>query len=122
MEPDQYIAVWLVFVNIKPVAGFKFHDLIESKRKNENYIGAWANILVRADTIQNVLEILPAGLKQLNFEVEFIDKIENFKSLVDYKEISPEVIEEADWLLCTPYFFKISDRIFPYEPVEDWEE
>lgn len=122
MEPDQYTAVWLVFVNIKPLDGFKFHELIEAKRKNENYVGAWANILVRADNIHKALEIVPAGLKELSFEIVFIDKIENFKSLVDYKEVAPEVIEEADWLLCTPYVFKISDRIFPYEPVEDWEE
>jgi hypothetical protein len=122
MEPDQYLAVWLVFVNIKPLDGFKFHELIETKRKNENYIGAWANILVRADTIHKALEIIPRGLKELNFEILFIDKIENFKSLVDYKEIAPEVIEEADWLLCTSYVFKISDKIFPYEPIEAWEE
>jgi len=55
-------------------------------------------------------------LDELNFEVIFIDKIENIGSLIEYKEISnDDVKSEADWLLKNNFVFKISDRLFPYK-------
>jgi hypothetical protein len=61
------------------------------------------------------LEILPLGLKEKNFTVEFIEKIENFMPMVERKEVKKEVIKEADLLLKSKYVFQISDRIFPYK-------
>lgn len=54
-------------------------------------------------------------MDELNFEVTFIDKIENIGSLIEHKEISNDVKSEADWLLKNNFVFKISDRLFPYK-------
>ena len=50
-------------------------------------------------------------MDELNFEVTFIDKIENIGSLIEHKEISNDVKSEADWLLKNNFVFKISDSI-----------
>ena len=113
---DNYKNIWLAFVQIKPEKGYSFRELIESDEENEkNYIGAWANLLIKADTINEALQILPEGLKEKNFEVVFIDKIENVQSMVEYEEIDIKVLREIDWLLSTDYIFMISDKIFPYD-------
>lgn len=54
-------------------------------------------------------------MDELNFEVIFIDKIENIGSLIEYKEISNDIKSEADWLLKSNFVFKISDRLFLYK-------
>jgi hypothetical protein len=115
MTNTKYKNVWLAFVQIKPEENYSFEELIESDEENEEkYMGAWANILVKADTINEALEIIPQGLKEKNFEVVFIDKIENVQSLVEYEEIDLKVLKEIDWLLSNEYVFMISDKIFPY--------
>ena len=117
MKSEKYIQLWLIFLNIKPKAGFLFNDLIdgEGNDSENNFIGAWANVLIKAHTIKEALQIAPLGLEELGFNIEFIDKIENVKSLIDNKEIKKEVIEEGDWLLDSNFVFRLSDRIFPYE-------
>ena len=112
----KYKNTWLSFVNIVAETD-KINDLIdlEGEEDNSNYSGAWANIIVKAETIKEAIDIIPLGLGELDFNVEFIDKIENIASLVEYDEISEDVIKEVDWLLSTNYVFKISDKIFPYE-------
>ena len=112
---DGYIKLWLVFVNIKPQKGYNFSELIDSEGiQTENYIGAWANAIVKADTINQALTICPLGFAELGFEVEFIDKIENFNSLVEYDELKEDVIKEGQWLLQSNFVFKISNKLFPY--------
>ncbi|MGV3642368.1 MAG: hypothetical protein ACO1NZ_17730 [Adhaeribacter sp.] len=115
MTTTKYKNVWLAFVQIKPEEDYSFGELIESDEENEEeYIGAWANILIKADTLNEALEIVPLGLKEKNFEVVFIDKIENVQSLVEYEEIDLKVLKEIDWMLTTEYVFIISNKIFPY--------
>ena len=115
MTTTKYKNVWLAFVQIKPEEDYSFRELIESDEENEEeYIGAWANILVKSDNIYGALEIVPLGLKEKNFEVVFIDKIENVQSLVEYDEIDLKFLKEIDWLLSNEYVFMISDKIFPY--------
>jgi DNA-dependent RNA polymerase auxiliary subunit epsilon len=120
MKKLKYSNLWLLFVNIKARKGLKFVDLIdtddaESMDSRKKYIGAWANLLIKADTINKAIDIAPLGLKELNFEIKFIDKIENLGSLLEYNEIKNDVIEEAEWLLKSGFIFKISDKLFPYE-------
>lgn len=120
MKIEQYSKLWLVLVNIKAKEGFAFEDLIDFEDKpKEKYLGAWANILVEAETINEALDITPRGLDEQNFQVEFISKIENLESLVEHQEISEDVIEEADWLLQSNFVFKISDKLFPYSSLEE---
>lgn len=117
MKKDKYKykSIWLVFVNIVPEPNYQFDDLIDNEANDlQKYVGAWANILVKAQTIDEALKIAPVGLRELKFEIEFVEKIENFQSLVDYNEANTEIIKEADWLLKSKYKFKISDRLFPY--------
>ncbi|RZK25640.1 MAG: hypothetical protein EOO43_04985 [Flavobacterium sp.] len=109
----NYLRIWLVFVEINAHEGFDFNDLIEGSSPGRIYIGAWANILVKSETITEAIELLEGGLRELNFKIIFIDKIENFNSLVEYDEVDKEVITEADWLIKSTYKFKISDKIFP---------
>ena len=107
MKSEKYIQLWLIFLNIKPKAGFLFNDLIdgEGNDSENNFIGAWANVLIKAHTIKEALQIAPLGLEELGFNIE----------LIDNKEIKKEVIEEGDWLLDSNFVFRLSDRIFPYE-------
>jgi DNA-dependent RNA polymerase auxiliary subunit epsilon len=57
---------------------------------------------------------LPLGLRELKFEIEFIEKIENISSLIENDELKSDVKIEVDWLLNSEFVFKISDKIFPY--------
>ena len=115
MMTNNYRNVWIIFVQIEPEENYSFEELVESDEADEEkYIGAWANVLVKADTINEALDIIPQGLKEKNFEVVFIDKIENVESLVEYEEIDLKVLTEIDWLLSTRYVFMISDKLFPY--------
>lgn len=117
MSRKKYSDCWLVFVNLKARDGYIFNDLIDlsDSTSDMNYKGAWANIIVKADTINEALEIVPLGLEELDFEIVFIDKVENIASLVEYKEVSDDVLLEVDWLLRSKYVFKISDKLFPYK-------
>ncbi|MGV3502983.1 MAG: hypothetical protein ACO1O1_04700 [Adhaeribacter sp.] len=117
MKQRKYKQLWLSLVNFKSEAGKNFKDLIDlddQEIKDQKYIGAWANILVKADAINQAIEIIGLGLQELNFEVIFIDKIENIDALVEKKELNDDVMDEANWLLESDFVFKISDRIFPY--------
>ncbi|MBS4065149.1 MAG: hypothetical protein KGZ74_11350 [Chitinophagaceae bacterium] len=112
----MYDKVWIAFVNIQALEGAKFNDLIEidSDKQSEEYIGAWCNVLIVNDKINEVPDIIEAGLSELYMKVKFIDKIQNLASLIEYDEIGEGVIKEAEWLLKTKYIFKISDKLFPY--------
>lgn len=113
---NKYKNTWLAFVNIIAKNG-KITDLIdlEGVEDNSDYSGAWANVIVKGTTINEAIEIIPLGLEELGFSVDFIDKIENISSLIEYDEVDENVIEEVDWLLSTDYVFKVSDKLFPYE-------
>jgi hypothetical protein len=117
---NEYRKVWLAFVQIEAQENYSFNDLIDSENAGTpEYVGAWANVLVKAEDINKALEIVPQGLDEKKFNVIFVDKIENVASLVEYKELDANVMQEVDWLLSTDYVFMISDKIFPYvEPVE----
>jgi hypothetical protein len=111
-----FIELWMVFVNIKAKNGFDFRDLIDSYEKNKNeFKGAWANILIKAETISEAIDIVPLGLEELNFDAVFIDKIENIGTLAENNELNAGVVKECNWLLESGYVFKISDKLFPYE-------
>ena len=113
---NKYKSTWLAFVNIIAKNG-KITDLIdlEGVEDNSDYSGAWANIIVKGTSINEAIEIIPLGLEELGFSVDFIDKIENISSLIEYDEIDEKVVEEVNWLLSTDYVFKVSDKLFPYE-------
>ena len=115
MANEEYLKLWLIFVNIKAKKGLIFSDLIDSEGiQKDNYVGAWANVIVKANTINEALEICPLGLSELGFEIEFIDKVENFMSGVENNELSFEVINEGKWLLQSSFLFMVSDKLFPY--------
>jgi hypothetical protein len=112
---NEYKKVWLAFVQIEAQENYSFNELIDSEnRHTPEYVGAWANVLVKAENINQALEIVPQGLDEKKFDVIFIDKIENVASLIEYKELDENVMQEVDWLVSTDYVFMISDKIFPY--------
>lgn len=116
MKKD-YTKLWLIFVNISPQQGMKFVDLVDLEQNEsteDEYIGAWANIIIKADTIQEAIEIVYEGLAEKNFVISFIDKIENLESLIEKNELKMDVLKEVNWLLKSNYVFKISDKLFPY--------
>lgn len=117
MKSKKYSNFWLAFVNMKAKDGLVFTDLIDldGLHDNINYNGAWANIIVKSESINEALDIVPLGLGELGFEVIFIDKIENIGSLIEYKEITDDVKDEVDWLSESEFVFKISDKLFPYK-------
>ena len=71
-------------------------------------------MLVKANTISEVVNILNDGLKELQFEVEFIDKISNMASLVEENEVSQEIISDADSLIDSDYKYVFCDELWPY--------
>ncbi len=115
----MYKSVWLALVDIEAGKGNMFHELLDFEGElEEQYIGAWGNILVICDRINEVPDIIEKGLNELGMRILFIDKIENIESLINENGITEEVIEEVDWLLNSDYIFKISDKLFPYSERE----
>ncbi|MFA0964288.1 hypothetical protein AB9P05_20945 [Roseivirga sp. BDSF3-8] len=113
MKP--YKEFWISFVQIGPDQGYHFNDLIDLEQiSNDTYVGAWANIITRAEKIENAIEIIYQGAKEKNMKVLFIDKIENIETLIEYEELETSVMAEIEWLLNSNYVFLISDPIFPY--------
>lgn len=116
-EMNKYDTLWLAFVNIEAMDGYNFNDLIDTSDCNDmipQYIGAWANILVKADIINEAIDIIPLGLKEKKFKIRFIESVGNLQPIVEHKEITDAEIAEADWLLSSNYKFIIMDRIYPY--------
>lgn len=112
---EKYISTWLAFVQIKLESGFDFCELVESDIDIvDEYVGAWANVIVKSADINQALEIVHLELKEKHFMVSFIDKIENIQSLIETKALKPSVIQEVDWLLQKDFVFLISDKIFPF--------
>jgi hypothetical protein len=115
MKRKAYLGLWVVFLHLGPGTGYRFNDLIEIEAGDtKEYKGAWANVLVKGKTIQEALEILPLGLKELCFEIIFIDAVQNVFTLADSNELTNGVLDECDWLLKTKYKYMISDKLFPY--------
>ena len=96
MINKDYSRLWLMLVHIKAKKGLVFKDLVDMEGFDESpkkkYLGAWANILVKAKTINEAIDIAPKGLAEKSFDVKFIEKVENFKSLVEHKEVKKEVM------------------------------
>lgn len=118
IQSNHYLNIWLLLIDLTAQKGKKFNDLIElDEGDNEEYLGAWANILIKADTFEKALQIAPLGLEELGFVIKEIDTTENLKLLIDESSVGDDVISEADWLIASDYIFMISDKIFPY--IED---
>lgn len=118
IHSNNYSNIWLLLIDLSAPEGTKFNDLIElDEGDDEEYLGAWANILIKADTFEKALQLAPLGLEELGFEIKEIDTTENLKSLIDDSSVGDDVISEADWLIASDYVFMISDKIFPY--IED---
>jgi hypothetical protein len=112
----DYSEVWLAFVHIKPEEGFAFKDLVDFEGKEaKDFIGAWANVLVRAPSIKEVIGIVPIGFKEKNFEVIFIESVQHLSPLVERQEVDQNLIDEADWLMNSEFVFLISNKLFPYD-------
>jgi hypothetical protein len=114
IDSKAYSKVWLAFVNINALDDTDFNSLINIDEDTQVYIGAWANILLQAETIEIALNILTAGLKELGFGIRRISKIENLEDLVEQSALKDDILFEADWLLSSEFVFLISDAIFPY--------
>ena len=116
MNNNKYSSVWLLLVQFVAKEGIRFNDLIDSegREEKENYEGAWANVIVKANSISEAIEITPKGLAEKNFKMVFIDKAENLNSLIENKELDNSVVNEVDWLLSTEFVFMISDKVFPF--------
>ena len=114
---QKYKQIWIVSVDIEAISGYDFMELIDRSDCNEalpKYIGAWANVIIKSATINEALNLLEIGLKEKNFKIRFIDKIENMYSLVEDDDINIDMIKEAEWLLSSQYCFMISDKLWPY--------
>ncbi len=116
-KKTDYSKIWLAFVQIVAKKGLVLEDLVESNGVDDNFRakGAWTNIMIKAKTIHEALDIAPKGIDEKGFEIKFIDKIENFQSLVEYEEVTKDFIEEADWLLNSKFVFKIAGSLHLYK-------
>lgn len=119
----KYQKAWLALVKIIPQPGYSMKDVTDSEDiiddnqtpiPIDQYVGAWANVIIKGQTMEEVLKIIPKGFTEKNFDVKFIDKIENIELLIETEELNEDTKEEIDWLLDSNYDFKISGRIFPF--------
>ena len=114
---NKFKQIWVASVDIESVAGYDFMELIDCSDHDEvlpKYIGAWANVIIQSATINEALNLLEIGLKEKNFRIKFIDKIENLYSLIEDNDINEDIIKEAEWLYSSQFKFMISDKLWPY--------
>jgi len=123
MQKNKYNSVWIAFVKFKAGNGESFNALIDVEEKESDltlkYLGAWANVLVDSNSIKGASEIIEQGLKELRFQLVFIQKIENTALLIEEGELKSGVVDEIADMLQHGYKFMISDRIFPYAEGEE---
>lgn len=115
MKNISYKNVWIAFVNMGPLPNHVFTELIDMEVMDDSkYQAAWGNILIKSDLIDGVPNIVELGLLELGMEVIFIDSIQNTDTLIEYKELDLDVVEEIESFIDSTFLFKISDQIFPY--------
>lgn len=121
MQTNKYSSIWIAFVQFKAEAGENFNNLIDTEEQSSDlaYLGAWANVLIDSSDINGAFDIIEQGLKELKFQLVFIQKIENTALLVEEEELKSDVVEEIHYMLQHGYKFMISDRIFPYADGEE---
>lgn len=113
----KYKQLWIASVDIEAAPEYEFNDLVDCSECDNTlpaYTGAWANIILQSETINEALILLEMGLSEKNFIVKFIDKIENLYSLVEDNDVNIDIIKEAEWLYSSKYRFMISDKLWPY--------
>jgi hypothetical protein len=117
MRKSKYDELWLILVKFEAQENYRFNDLINAEDEDPKYEfkGAYANVIVKSRDIINAIEIVPKGLLELNFQVLQVQRVEQFRHLIEDRKVTQSVIEEADWLIKSKYVFMISDRIFPYK-------
>lgn len=113
----KYKQLWIASVDIEASPGYKFNDLVDCSELMTplpSYDGAWANVILHAETINEAINLVEKGLSEKNFSIKFIDKIENLYSLVEDENINIDLVREAEWLYSSKYSFMISDQLWPY--------
>lgn len=119
----NYQEAWLALVKIIPKSGCTMKEITDNEDiidKNEiyipidDYVGAWANVIVKGETIETALELIPKAFAEKKFDVDFVDKIENIELLMEFEELNKSTQREINWLLDSNFKFKISGRIFPF--------
>lgn len=117
----NYQNLWLAFVRVVPQAGTSFTHLLDEEytRNEENYLGAWANVIAHAADIPAAVEAIKKGLAEMNLVVEYIDSVQNVQSLVEHEEVQDNITEDADRLLKQKLSVVITDRLYPYVADED---
>ena len=121
MQTNKYKSIWIAFVQFKAEAGESFNDLINTEGQGSDlvYLGAWANVLIDSTNMNDALDIIEHGLRELKSQLIFIQKIENTALLVEEEELKSSVVDEISYMLKHGYKFMISDRIFPYADGEE---
>ncbi len=123
MNTDNKIFIWIALVQIHPIKGNKLYQLIDindvidetnGEVTLQSYVGAWANVIIKAPSIREGISIIELGLSEKKLEIDFIDKIENVESLIENDELLEEFKNDVKWLLESTFKFKICGRIFPF--------
>jgi hypothetical protein len=115
---SEYKDIWLLLIDVTVAKDTKFAELVDFEEEDVvEYSGAWANVLVKAETAKLAFELAPKGLSEKGFIVKEIDTNENFGFLVEKDEVGEDVIAESDWLISSEYLFMLSGKLFPY--IED---
>lgn len=113
----KFRKLWIALVDIKAAPGYVLNDLIDMsdcEDQEEIYVGAWANVILKAKTVKEALDLIERGLAEKKFVVKFIDKIENIYFLIDNDALGAETIKEAEWLYSSQFRFMISDKLWTY--------
>lgn len=58
-----------MLVHIKAKQGLSFKDLTDTEdiTVNKNYLGAWANVIIKGKAINEALTVVPRGLEEKGF-------------------------------------------------------
>lgn len=113
----RFKTLWIAHVDVEAAEGHDLYELLELEDSNnslQEYIGAWIDVIVKADSIVEALDILEIGLEDMNYVIKFIDRIENMHSLIEHKNVDDGTVKDADMLLRNNGNFLIKDGVWTY--------
>lgn len=113
----RFKTLWIARVDVEAAEGHDLHELLELEDSNnslQEYVGAWIDVIVKADSIVEALDILEIGLEDMNYVIKFIDRIENMHSLVEHRNVDDGTVKDADMLLSNNGNFLIKDGVWTY--------
>ena len=112
--------LWTALVEIIPAGDDNLEDLIDLEGINDEneYLGAWANVMVESDDILTAHNIILQGLAEKRFKVIDFEYLDDYSHYKDVYETGVEFDEAEELLRNSSYRFCIIGKLFPFTEIE----